>query len=242
MGDRDWYLQGVDRLVGSLQRTGWTGDKIARKKVPAGCPDPKAVRCAFKYYLMHEMAEKGYTQILWLDSSMWAVRSIEPIFERIATDGYYLVQQGWNTGQWCADSALAPLGITREESFDIPQLVGGISGVNLEHDLGRQFYEEMWRLAREKTAFIGPRSKSQGFCSNDPRVLGHRSDQTCASVVAHKLGMKGDVHTKSLLKFTYGWKGQAGNHWKVADVPPPKCILVRGGVRPHDLNHIPYPA
>ncbi len=241
MGDRGWYLQGVDRLAQSLKKTGWTGDTIIRKVVPKGCPSPAAVRCAFKYYLMAEMAQKGYTQILWMDSSMWAVRSIEPIFERIATDGYYVIVQGWNTGQWCADSALAPLGITREESFKIPQLVGGIIGVNLEHETGKRFYEEMWRLAREQKAFRGPRFKKDGFCSKDPRVLGHRSDQTCASVVAHKLGMTGDIHTESFLKFTYGWKGPKGNHWKVSDVPPPKCVLVRGGIRGHDLNHIPYP-
>lgn len=246
MGDRDWYLKGVDRLVASLKQVGWSGNDhqhgiMARKSVPKGCPDPKAVRCAFKYYLMKEAEAAGFTQLLWMDASFWAVRSLEPIFDVIDQQGWYLVKQGWNTGQWCCDSALKPLGITREEAFKIYQLVGGFVGINLEHEKGKRFLDEMFRLAVEKTAFVGVRSKGGGFISHDPRVLGHRADQTCASVLSWRYEMTPIIHEQSHVKFTYGWKGPQGNHWKITDVPQPKCVLHRGGVRAHDLQWVPYP-
>jgi hypothetical protein len=69
-----------------------------------------------------------------------------------------------------------------------------------------------------------------GFCSDDPRVLGHRADQTAASVISWKLGMPPTT------------KGTKNSYvtWKRKDPPSHASLIACGGVRDEDLEGVPY--
>lgn len=114
------------------------------------------------------------------------------MFDAIASQGYYFVRTHHSVGSFCRDEALAPLGISREESFDIPSAWGFVVGLDLGDDRSNRFLEQWSALAADRVAFIGPKwSAVRGYprtASADPRVRGHRS-QGPMSVLAMRLGM-----------------------------------------------------
>lgn len=234
-----WYPKGVERLKESLDLVGFDGGFHTRDDYPPGCPREDQVRKAFKPYLLKEAAALGYKRLLWLDSSIWAVRPLDPVFDRITYPGWFLVNDhDWNTGQWTVDSALESLGITREQSWDIWHIASGIVGLNLEDSRCQRFLDMWFRMANDGKSFIGPRwspyfqnpgAGEIGFCSEDNRVMGHRADQTAASVISWKLSMPPVWKETSECFVT----------WK-ADVPENACLIARGGTRPDDLNGVPY--
>ncbi len=57
---------------------------------PAGSPSHGECHYAFKTHAIRHAFKSGYTQILWLDVSCWATRSLEPLWEAIAGDGHFL--------------------------------------------------------------------------------------------------------------------------------------------------------
>lgn len=167
-------------------------------RFPPASPPHSEVPYAFKAYAIQAAFERGYREVLWVDSSIVPIRPLEPLWKLIEQQGYWFSEnlpQGqlnvapWNCGQWCADSALQPLGITREEAFQIPHVIGTAFGLNFNHQVARHFFEEFLRLAQERTTFQGPWRNDDLEASKDARVLGHRHDQTVLSVLAHRFRM-----------------------------------------------------
>lgn len=181
-----WYPNGQDRLSVSLDKVGFKGGRLFWKdSYPPGCPTHQQTPYAFKVYAFKEALHRGYTHVLWMDSSAWALGNLDSVFQVIDSDGYLLVKnRGWKTGQWCSDDALAPLGITREEAMEMPHLSALVMGLNFKNAVASAFYETWKKLADDGVTFAG-RSGSKY-----PGVLGHRHDQTAASVVSLRLGMK----------------------------------------------------
>jgi len=95
---------------------------------------------------------------------------------------------------------------------DIPHVVATAFGLNLQHEngVGVVFLSEYYRLAFQTRAFCGPWINANATTSEagrkmaqavgpprcapcgPPDVRGHRHDQTAASVIAWRLGMKPD--------------------------------------------------
>jgi hypothetical protein len=149
---------------------------------------PGMVPYRFKIHAIQWAIQQGYDAVIWCDASIVPVRSLRPILKLIAEHGYWLVNNGWSVGEWVCDTALAPLGITREESFQIPLCTGGAFALNLAHGLGREFYQRLLKM--DDTAFYGPWTNGNGEASADKRVRGHRHDQTVMSVIAWRLRMQ----------------------------------------------------
>lgn len=107
----------------------------------------------------------------------------------------------------------------------IPHVVATTFGISLKHEIGRAFLAEYFRLASETRAFCGPwinasspdwlsqPGAQERTCANGRvsvcgplDVRGHRHDQTAASVIAWRLGMK---LTEPPDIFAYGRAGDA---------------------------------
>lgn len=238
-GNKYWYTDGVKRLRKSLELVGYDGGVLTRSEYPEGCPTEEEARKAYKPYLLKEAAAQGYRKLLWLDASVWAIRPVDKIFDMIRRVGWYLVDESWNTGQWTTDASLESLCITREESWNIWHLASGIVGISMDSEKGRVFLDEWFRMANDGKSFVGPRWSPSvekpghgevGFCSDDPRVLGHRADQTAASVISWKLGMLPTVK-----KTNYGYVS-----WDRKKPPQNTILIANGGVRDDDLKGVPY--
>lgn len=217
----DSWTQMQDRLLKGMHALGeqtlaWTD------ALPRNCPrhrtggtmsasrDDECRPYAFKAYAMREAQGLGYTSILWCDSCIVPVRSLDEIWQKIETDGYWMCRNGFSNYEWTAESAypdLFPDFADFKEPYlkvnrEIPHVVATAFAINTAHPKGAAFLDEYFRLASQTRAFCGPWQNSNapkipgrnnkrpsGPCG-PPDVLGHRHDQTAASVIAWRLGMK----------------------------------------------------
>ena len=188
------FPRGIQRIKENLKKYHFKGDFNSWEKLyPEGSPTHQQIPFAFKPFCFYEAFRRGYQLILWMDSSIIIKQPIEPLFELIERDGYLFFQEDHSVGQFCKDDALEPLGITREESFTIPSCFAGVIGLNLADQRSMEFLRQWKERACDGITFSGPKwSDVRGWprtASQDPRVNGHRHDQTAASVIALKLGM-----------------------------------------------------
>lgn len=162
------YWKGQERLVASIPNY----EVLTFKSVDeVGAPPHSENNYAFKCYAFIKAYELGYRQILWLDASMRAIRDIKPIFDIINKDGYFFQDSGWPNNRWTNESALEYFGTNEGE-----MLSSGVLGLDFNNPLAYQFFDE-WTAAMREGIFNGDWGN-------------HRHDQTCASLIAYKLGMK----------------------------------------------------
>lgn len=181
-----WYPKGTQRLKRSLIYYGFNGDILAYETWPNMLFDinnPYNVKpSAFM-----EALDLGYTHILWLDCSVWAIRDPNPIFDEINEKGYYFWSSGYNCAQVCSDACLDYFKVKRNDAEKMPDCSTSMFGLNLNNPTAKEFLR-LWLLAAQEGAFNGSRLHDNQ--SQDPRFLFHRQDQSAASIILNKLGMK----------------------------------------------------
>ncbi len=181
----------------SLNTVLWSG-----VHTPGKCASHREQNYQFKAYALRSAARAGYWTLLWCDASVVPIRSLTPLWEKIERDGYWISRnREYMNYEWTADLAYPLLGVTREENAKIPHVMATAFGVSLSHPLGRQIYDEYFRLANNGS-FNGPwKNKNHPDYRNEPEdwrcgpcgpenVRGHRHDQTALSVIAWKLGLE----------------------------------------------------
>lgn len=191
VGIGKWYPKGIDRLSKALDEVGWKGGRLLYKnEYPPECP-PVSTHCySMKPFALKE-ASKKYRYLVWVDAAAWPIAPVDPVFEKISEDGYLFFFNGYPVGEWCRDSALPKLGLTRDESFEIHEIAGSFYGLDMAYEPSKIFLDQFVSYGKESDLFADdPRKNDKGQCSSDPRVHGHRHDQTVASVIIHRLGMK----------------------------------------------------
>lgn len=170
---------------------------------PKGQPLPFAAYQA-KPFAFKEAANRGYDLILWVDAACWLLKPLDALWKHVDREGYYLQDNGWNLGEWSSDAALKTLGIDRETAFTIPEISTMALALDMRRDDCRKFVDDWAALAADGITFPGAHTNSvgtaaadrgvayrnTGFVSSDPRVMGHRHDQTAATALAWRLGWK----------------------------------------------------
>jgi hypothetical protein len=196
----------LERLGQSLRQVGFSGEFRAWPpgNFPSGCPPHLDVPFAFKPFCIADARAHGRSAVLWLDSSCVVIRSLDPIFEAIETNGYVLFKNGtYNVGEWASDLALSEFGLTRERALTLPEVSAGAIGLSFNRRIGVEFFEAWFEAANKATAFRGTDERlaswadyedvkwnRSGRASSDPRVHGHRHDQTVAGILADRFGME----------------------------------------------------
>lgn len=187
------FRGGLRRLRRDLAAQGFFGELALWESYPPGSPRHRDAPFAFKPFCLEQARRSGSELVLWLDASIRVKKPLDEIFQAIERDGYVLFAEDHSVGEYCKDAALAPLGITREESFHVPSVWACAVGIDLRSDKGKAFLDRWLSYATDGVTFPGPKwSGMKGFprtASSDPRVRGHRYDQTAASVIARELGM-----------------------------------------------------
>lgn len=188
------YSLGIARIRADLTRSNFRGAFLAwDQRYPKGSPSHLQSPWAFKPFCFLEAQQLGYQLILWMDASIKIRRPLESLFESISNDGYLIFENYHSVGEFCKDEALGTLDITREEAFSIPSCMAGVLGLDLSSQRSAEFLRQWTERATDGITFPGPKwSGCNGWprtASKDPRVRGHRCDQTAASVIAFKLGM-----------------------------------------------------
>ncbi len=201
------YQKGMRRLDAQVESFDPQAFVSMHPFEPYNSPPHSQVPYAFKAFALEGTRRDGADLLLWADASILPIRSLEPLWEKIERDGYWIARNGWSNYEWTADSAYQDLlpefasepSVARAQNRDIPHVVATSFGLNVKHPKGKAFLDEYYRLASETKAFCGPWRNSAYYGLNSERVgnpcgpsdvMGHRHDQTAASVIAWRLGMK----------------------------------------------------
>jgi hypothetical protein len=198
------FPQRLGRLYESLIDTHLAGELLVWPpgRFPAGCPPHREVPFAFKPYCF-DHARQTHDVVLWMDSSCVALRSLDLLFEQISERGYLLFKNNrFKVGQWASDAALAYLGVTRDEALAMDEVNAAVIGLDFRNTVAHAFLDLWLTAARDELAFRGVREQVTTYAdyqavkwnrdervSADPRVRGHRHDQTVAGVLAYRLNM-----------------------------------------------------
>jgi hypothetical protein len=154
-----------------------------------GSPSHKDDPYAFKMYAIDYVHKKGYDIVIWCDSPSRLVKRIDDWIPEIEKVGVYLQKDGWMCGQWANDKALDWFGKTRDEAMKISSVYACIMAFDFRHPITSQFLS-LWKQCREAGLFRGAWNNSNNTESLDPRCMGHRHDQTCAELIADRLGIE----------------------------------------------------
>lgn len=170
-------MKGLARLGESL-REHFEGDFLGFiGESSVGAPLHTENPYAFKVFAIARAIELGYTEILWLDTSVVAVANLEPVFKEIAENGYIMQEAGWMVGRWCNDFTLEYFGTNRETAMQMPMYGNaGLLGLNFNSQIACSFFKR-WVESMENNCF-------KGSWDN------HRHDMSAGSIIANKLGMK----------------------------------------------------
>jgi len=188
---------------------------------PIGSPTHRAMHYAFKIHAVKYAKESGYDSVLWLDAASYATGPIEPVFERIERDGYFLSTGVDILGQWISDRALSHYGFTRDQAMHWKLPAGCIVGLDFQHVLGRAFFWEWFEASKtglfwsfhsehapDRMTSLYSDGPTKEAISSDPRCLGHRSDEACFGLMMKCFGMKptpiGDLFEGGLAKTVNG--------------------------------------
>ena len=183
-----WYPTGAMRQRKSLRAVGYGGKYHSWvNSYPEGCPSHQAAPYAFKPYAFKWAIKQGYDSIIWMDSAVWAKKNPQPIFDQIDKDGYFVLQNGWTSGEWCTDRQLQAFDLTREEALKIPHPLACVVGINIARSEGLELFRE---YIKNVNLFPGAWTNENGEVSPDKRVLGSRHDQAVLGLIMHKLKLK----------------------------------------------------
>lgn len=172
------YIKGQDRLRNSLLEVRFDGDLLCwTSEAQIGAPLHKDNPYAFKVYCFDEAIRLGYTQIVLVDASVWAVSDVTPIFDHIEREGYIMQEAGQHVGRWTNDKCLDYFGLTREEANKMLMYGNaGFLGLNFETEIANKFFSK-WKSSMQAGIFKGDWSN-------------HRHDMVCGSIIANHLDMK----------------------------------------------------
>jgi hypothetical protein len=208
-GSEEFYQVGQNRLAETMSRIDPRTELRLYNRLPEHWPSHQRKPYCFKACAFADLVDQ-FDLLLWCDSSIYPIAKMEPVWQQIEANGYLLVQGGGSNYNWTADSAYPdlfpnePIEKARDINRRITPIVGGIIGINSKSDVGRRFLDEYCRLARQTNCFVGPWANEN--CPRRPNygiggryttapcgpqdVLGHRHDQTAASVLAWRFDMK----------------------------------------------------
>ncbi len=170
------YYQALARLGDSLKGKfdGTFLGFMSEESVQA--PKHRDNNYAFKVYAMSYARLLGYSKTFWLDTSNYAVKNVQPIFDYLDRQGYFFEDSGHMVGDWCNDDTLDYFEITRAEAMKMRMLSSGFVGLDFNKAVAIVFFER-WKTSMYAGCFNGLWED-------------HRHDQTCASIIANQMGLK----------------------------------------------------
>lgn len=183
VGVDGWYKRGSDRLNVSLKQfCPDVGKMIYSGFLPPEARPHTVSNYGFKVYAFIEAYKAGYRQILWCDSSIYAIKDCSEIFDVIDRDGYYFINNGYKLSQTATDKLLSVVPITRDEVDNVPELTTCVFGF----DFSKQniiYLFEKWHEMERHGLFNGSRTHNPED-SQDPRFLFCRHDQSALTLAA----------------------------------------------------------
>lgn len=128
----------------------------------------------FKVFAIQEAREKGYSRVLWCDSTIRLMADPEPLWEQCATHGILAWDnEGHPLKNWIAPHATKAIGIDTE---GVKQIMACCIMFDFNHPITQVVFDE-WIECSRNGSFL-----NKGFDN-------HRHDQACLSAILYKHGV-----------------------------------------------------
>lgn len=148
------------------------------------CEPHSVIPYKFKPYAIQKAIDMGYELIIYADSPVYAIKSIEPVFNYIEQKGYLLFDnRGFSLGDYSSDKQLNYFGISREEAWSLRQVMACVMGFNFKDENVKKWFSIYKDVANE--LYPGSWDNDDFTESKDARVRGSRHDQSVISCIAH---------------------------------------------------------
>lgn len=204
------YVSGMARLSESLRNNfdGTFMGFVSEESI--GAPHHSKVPYAFKIFAFRKAIEAGFENILYLDSSCFAIQNVQPCFDEIEKDGFLFQDSGHFASTWINDYSLNYFGYTREQAREI-RLIGnaGMLGLSVNNSRAMDFLD-MWELSMKDGCFEGAWTNKDNTESQSEECLGHRHDMV-SGIILYKMGLS------HLMKAGDEWLQYAGIYDKTAN-------------------------
>ena len=170
------YPKGLQRLANCIRESDFKGHVLFRV---GGWPDTEGgslrlahVPYAFKPCFFKEAQRLGYKRVLWLDTSIIPLVSLNDIFKMIEEKGCFVIGNTHMVGPYINESAAQYFGMSRDDTYKIPSCSSGIFGIDFTNEKGAKIIDQWYKAAESKDAFFSP-----------------RPDQTALSVILYQAGI-----------------------------------------------------
>lgn len=184
------YVKGLERLNESLRHNFTDGDFLGFiGEATVGAPLHTIVPYGFKIYCIKKAIDAGYQNVLWVDSSCFAIKNVQPCFDEIEKDGFLFQDSGHWLGNYSSDICLSHHGLTRDEAMEV-RMIGnaGFLGLNFGNPKAVEFFER-WELSMKAGAFGGKWDNKDKSNSEDERCFGSRHDMQNSSALVYLMGL-----------------------------------------------------
>lgn len=183
------YVKALARLSESLRNNSegidfisWIGEAALGAPLHSGNP------YAFKIYAFNAARAAGYKNVLWVDSSCFAIKNVQPCFDEIETNGFLFQDAGFYASEYINDMALNYFGITREQAREI-KLIGNAGMLGLNFDMGRpNVFFQKWEQSMRDGIWIGKWDNNDKTESDSEECKGHRHDMV-SGIILHQMGL-----------------------------------------------------
>ncbi len=179
------FVGGLKRIVELVEKSDFRGDILYRlggwPNVEGGDLTLAHVPYSFKICFFREAQRLGYKRAFWLDSAITPLVSLNQIFADIEKRGYFVMGNGHKVGPYFNELSAKALGVTLDQSFEIPSCSAGIFGVDFSDARACKALEMLYAAAKDQYAFFS-----------------HRWDQNALSVILYKLQMQEMADIKTL--------------------------------------------
>jgi hypothetical protein len=185
---RGRYVQNMARLSESL-RNNFDGDFLGFiGESSIGAPPHEICPYGFKIHAFRSAQKAGYNKVLYVDSSCFAIKNVQPCFDEIEKDGFFFQYSGHTANEWMNDRTLNYYGITREDAREIP-LIGnaGMLGLDFSKELPNTFFNR-WEKAMQDGMFVGKWDNKDFTESSSEECKGFRHDMQNA-IILNDLGV-----------------------------------------------------
>ena len=155
------FPRGVKRLVDRLVNSDFKGHILywigGWPNVEGGSLVLAHVPEAFKPSAFKNAQALGFKRVLWLDSSMVPVASVNTVFDMISQDGYFARGNTHDIGWYMNENTANSFGYTLSEVYNVPSCSAAIFGIDYTKPIGVKLIDEWYRMAHDKHAFFSAR-------------------------------------------------------------------------------------
>lgn len=221
--DKEKYILAGKRQKESLESIGFPMENYFQFRTfgEIESPSHEEIPYAFKPYAIQKIKDKGFKNVLWFDSPIYAVKSIDTLVEYININGFIFFDNiGYTIGDYTSDNCLNNFNMTRKESFKKPMIMACLMGFNFDNELSKKLFNEYFESTKVKGNYEGSWTNELNQVSTDNRVKGHRHDQSVMSLILAKYKIK-PLHPHSTFFAYFGNPGHLPHAESV-------CLLSQG--------------